>query len=248
MPFNTGDKHPDMGILNISLLIVALNLRARHRTFVRSRRFRIYPAVKRIVETVLSIIILILLAPMFLLITLAIRWDSSGSALFRQTRIGKNGKSFTCYKFRTMYEDIDRSAHDRFLAAYVNGHIKSGSNGRSVFKPIRDNQVTRVGRFLRKTSLDEAPQIINIVRGDMSFIGPRPNIAAEAEAYQDWHRKRLEVLPGITGLAQIHGRSSIPFDQIVRYDVEYVENESLKLDLHILWRTVPTVLFGNGAE
>jgi lipopolysaccharide/colanic/teichoic acid biosynthesis glycosyltransferase len=248
MPSNTGDKQPKMGILNISLLIVALNLRARHRSFTQSRRIRIYPVIKRIVETVLSVIVLILLAPMFLLITLAIRWDSPGSALFCQTRIGKNGKPFTCYKFRTMYEDIDRRAHDRFLAAYVNGDIHSGSNGRSVFKPIGDNQITRVGRFLRKTSLDEAPQIINIIRGDMSFIGPRPNIPTEVEAYQDWHRKRLEVLPGITGLAQIRGRSSIPFDQIVRYDVEYVESESLKMDLHILWHTVPTVLLGSGAE
>ena len=147
-----------------------------------------------------------------------------------------------------MYEDIDRKAHDRFLTAYVNGDIHAGSNGRSVFKPIGDKQITRVGRFLRKTSLDEAPQIINIIKGDMSFIGPRPNIPTEVEAYQDWHRKRLEVLPGITGLAQIRGRSSIPFDQIVRYDVEYVENESLKMDLHILWHTVPTVLLGSGAE
>ena len=248
MPSNTGDKQLIMGILNISLLIVALNLRARHKTLAGSRRLKIYSAVKRILETVLSIIILILLAPMFLLITLAIRWDSPGSALFRQTRVGKNGKPFTCYKFRTMYENIDRSTHNTFLAAYVNGEIQSGNNGHAVFKPIGESQITRVGRILRKTSLDEAPQIINIIKGDMSFIGPRPNIAAEVEAYKDWHRKRLEVLPGITGLAQIHGRSSIPFDQIVRYDVEYVENESLKLDFHILWRTVPTVLFGDGAE
>jgi lipopolysaccharide/colanic/teichoic acid biosynthesis glycosyltransferase len=236
-----------MGILNISLLIAVLNLRARG-TSVEICRRRIYPMVKRLLETVLSVVILILLAPLFLFVSFAIRWDSPGPALFRQVRVGKNGKPFTCYKFRTMHRDIDRSAHQAFMAAFISAETSHGANGKDVFKPARSDQITRVGRLLRKTSLDEFPQLLNIIRGEMSFIGPRPNVLTEVEAYKEWHHKRLQVLPGITGLAQINGRSSIPFDEIVRYDIEYVENETLMLDLHILVNTLPAVLHGNGAE
>jgi lipopolysaccharide/colanic/teichoic acid biosynthesis glycosyltransferase len=203
---------------------------------------------KRIAATILSMLLLMLLAPLFLVLTLAIRWDSSGPAFFRQTRIGKGGKPFRVFKFRTMYHNIDRSSHNAFLSAYINGEINQDQEGQPVFKPAQSDQITPVGRFLRKTSLDELPQLINILKGDMSFIGPRPNVAAEVEAYKDWHKKRLEVLPGITGIAQINGRSSIPFDQIVRYDIEYVETESLMTDLRVLWRTVPAVIWGHGAK
>jgi len=243
-----------MGFFNMSLLVVALNVRARNRNKINAvgafvfRRGRIYPIFKRVAETILSILLLILMAPLFLLLTLAIRWDSPGPALFRQTRIGKGGKAFTFYKFRTMFHDIDRSGHQTFLKAYVNGELASGTNGQNVYKPIQANQITRVGRILRKTSLDELPQLFNIIKGEMSFIGPRPNVPAEVEAYHDWHRKRLEVLPGITGLAQINGRSMIAFDQIVRYDIEYVENAGLLMDLKVLWYTLPAVLLGNGAK
>jgi lipopolysaccharide/colanic/teichoic acid biosynthesis glycosyltransferase len=233
-----------MGFFDASLLIAAFNLRARHRDTRRVCRVRIYPIVKRVLETLLSLLLLILLAPLFLLLTLAIRWDSSGSALFRQTRIGKYGKPFILYKFRSMHVDIDRTAHQAFLTAFVNGEVAEDD----VYKPIQTNQVTRVGQFLRKTSLDELPQLINIIKGEMSFIGPRPNVPAEVEAYRDWHRKRLEVLPGVTGLAQIKGRSSIPFDHIVNYDIEYIENESLMTDLKILLQTIPAVMGGNGAK
>jgi lipopolysaccharide/colanic/teichoic acid biosynthesis glycosyltransferase len=147
-----------------------------------------------------------------------------------------------------MFHDIDRSGHQDFLKAYVNGELASGTNGQNMYKPIQANQITHVGRILRKTSLDELPQLFNILKGEMSFIGPRPNIPAEVEAYQEWHRKRLEVLPGITGLAQINGRSTIAFDQIVRYDIEYVENASLLMDLKVAWRTIPAALLGKGAK
>ena len=244
-----------MGYFNTSLLVAAINIRARHRTrfhlrkiSIPRRKTRIYPVVKRIAGAILSIILLILLAPFFFLVTLAIRLDSPGPALFRQTRIGKGGKPFAFYKFRTMHHDIDRKAHEAFMAAYVNGKIRQDTHEQTVFKPAKDDQITRVGRFLRKTSLDELPQLLNIAKGEMSFIGPRPNVPAEVEAYQGWHRKRLDVLPGVTGLAQINGRSSIPFDQIVRYDVEYVENESLRMDLTVLWRTIPVVVLRRGAK
>jgi lipopolysaccharide/colanic/teichoic acid biosynthesis glycosyltransferase len=237
-----------MEFINTSLLIVALNLRARRRTGIQPHEFRVYPIVKRVVECALSIVLLLLLSPLFLFFTLAIRWDSAGPALYRQIRIGKGGKPFTFFKFRSMYQDIDRNRHQAFLKAFVNGQIKEDATEQQVFKPIQAAQITRVGSFLRKTSLDELPQLINIIKGDMSFIGPRPNVLAEVEAYKDWHNKRLQVLPGITGLAQVNGRSSIPFDQIVRYDIEYVEQESLMMDLTVLWRTIPVVLRGNGAK
>jgi lipopolysaccharide/colanic/teichoic acid biosynthesis glycosyltransferase len=149
-----------------------------------------------------------------------------------------------------MYTNIDRNGHEAFLKAFVNGHAGEGAdaNEHQDFKPIKTNQVTSVGRFLRRTSLDELPQLINIIKGDMSFIGPRPNVPVEVREYKDWHKRRLRVLPGITGLAQINGRSKISFDQIVRYDLEYVENESLVLDLQVLWRTVPAVLKAKGAR
>lgn len=214
------------------------------------RKARVYPAVKRAAEIVLAFLLLLLFMPFFLLLAVLIQLDSPGSVLFRQTRVGKNGRPFTFYKFRSMYKDIDRNSHQAFMKAFVNGHADKDADGSEPqdFKPIKFNQITNVGRFLRKTSLDEVPQLINIIKGDMSFIGPRPNLPAEVEEYKDWHMRRLDVLPGITGLAQINGRSEISFDQIVHYDLEYVEKESLMLDLQVLLRTVPTVLKGNGAR
>jgi lipopolysaccharide/colanic/teichoic acid biosynthesis glycosyltransferase len=187
------------------------------------------------------------LLPIGLIIALAIRLDSPGPVFFVQERVGKGGRSFKMIKFRTMHIKIDDSSHRLFMQQYINGQISTNGN-LQVFKPFKANQVTRIGRLLRKTSLDELPQIINVLKGEMSLVGPRPNVRWEVEAYHGWHVERLEVLPGITGLAQVRGRSGITFDQIVRYDVEYIEQQSLKLDLLILWWTFASVLFGGGAE
>lgn len=212
------------------------------------RRVRIYPQLKRAVEFVLALLLLVVLSPVFLVLALAVRLNSPGPIFFRQTRIGKNGKPFTFYKFRSMYVDIDRSSHEAYMKAFVHGRNGKNGSGYQDFKPIRDSQVTKVGRLLRKSSLDELPQLFNIIKGDMSIIGPRPNVIAEVEEYKDWHWRRLDVLPGVTGLAQVNGRSCISFDQIVGYDLEYVENESLMLDLKVLLGTVPAVLKGHGAR
>lgn len=220
---------------------IAADLRAH-------RRIRIYRIIKRFGERVLALAFLILVAPLLLLLATLVRLNSSGPVLFRQTRIGKDGKPFICYKLRSLYVDVDNTAHVAFLKAFVDNDIQEIEVGQAVFKPVKPNQVTAVGRFLRKTSLDELPQLVNIFKGDMSFIGPRPNIPGEVEAYKDWQKRRLEVLPGITGLAQVNGRSSIPFDRIARYDIEYVDNESLPLDVKILLQTVPLVLRGKGAK
>lgn len=220
---------------------VAADRRARRGT-------RVYPIVKRFVETILALILLILLAPLLLLLSAAVRLNSPGPTIFRQVRIGRDGKPFTCYKFRSMYSGIDSSTHLAFLSAFVKNDLTGVADDQPIFKPVKSDQVTAVGRFLRKSSLDELPQLINVIKGDMSFIGPRPNVPAEVEAYQSWHRRRLEIMPGITGLAQVNGRSGISFDQIVEYDIAYIENESLMLDLRILRQTVPLVLRGKGAK
>jgi lipopolysaccharide/colanic/teichoic acid biosynthesis glycosyltransferase len=146
-----------------------------------------------------------------------------------------------------MSHNVDDSAHRKFMQAFVRGDIGKGSDGTVVYKPFSESQVTRVGRLLRKASLDELPQLFNILKGEMSLVGPRPNVPYEVEAYKEWHKERLSVLPGITGLAQVRGRSSIDFDRIARYDIEYTRRMSLGLDLKILIDTVVSVFKCNGA-
>jgi lipopolysaccharide/colanic/teichoic acid biosynthesis glycosyltransferase len=193
---------------------------------------------------------LVLLWPFLLLIALLVRLDSRGPALFVQQRIGKDGRPFRLYKFRTMSHDLDDSAHRVFMQAFVRGEMDGSSAAPStgVFKPFARSEVTRIGSILRKTSLDELPQLANVLIGQMSLVGPRPNVPWEVEAYHAWHRERLNVLPGLTGLAQVNGRSAIDFDTIVHHDVEYVRNVSLALDLRILLKTVLLVISGKGTH
>jgi len=186
---------------------------------------------------------------LIVLFTIAIVLDSPGSPFFIQERVGKNGRRFRMYKFRSMKHDYDEPNHRLFMQAFVAGKDIVGTNNPAdaTNKPPINNYITRVGSILRKTSLDELPQIINVLKGEMSLIGPRPNVTWEVEKYKDWHYERLKVLPGITGLAQVRGRSNITFDEIVRNDIEYIENQSLKFDLQILWWTLLAVVDGNGA-
>jgi undecaprenyl-phosphate galactose phosphotransferase len=206
-----------------------------------------YSTTKRVLELICCLLMVPFFVPLTLLIAIIIRLDSSGPIFFTQERIGKGGRPFKMLKFRTMHHDIDRTAHQAFMKAFVNGNPKV-KDGREVFKPFEKNQVTSVGRILRKTSLDELPQLINVLRGEMSLVGPRPNVSWEVAEYQGWHKERLEVLPGITGLAQVRGRSGIIFDEIVQYDIEYIKKQSLRLDLQILWWTFVSVLFRKGAH
>lgn len=184
-------------------------------------------------------------------IALVIVLDSPGSPIFVQERVGKDRQLFRLYKFRTMRCDYDDSNDRAFMQAFVAGQL-SDTNKRkgerdALFKPIKTHDITRVGRALRKASLDELPQIMNILKGEMSLVGPRPNVPWEVDSYHEWHFERLSVLPGITGLAQIHGRSTISFDDIAKYDVLYVRNLSIGMDLQIIWQTFWTVLIGDGA-
>jgi len=230
---------------------------------------REYQIAKRVLDLVLCLLILPVAIPLMAICALAICIDSRGPALFIQERVGKGGRHFRMYKFRTMRHNLDDTGHRTFMKAFVNGRIGGegdsnkghrvhkkapvnvtfGTNGNGkIYKPIQASQITRVGRILRKTSLDELPQILNVLRGEMRLVGPRPNVPWEVEEYRPWHHERLEVLPGITGLAQVRGRSGISFDRIVQYDIEYVEKQSLAFDLKILWWTVSSVFCGLGAS
>jgi lipopolysaccharide/colanic/teichoic acid biosynthesis glycosyltransferase len=208
-----------------------------------------YRTIKRAFELVLCLIAAPVLIPCGLIIVILILLDSPGPALFVQKRIGKGGRPFKIIKFRTMHHDIDKSAHQAYMKQFVNGNLTTEKKEEDqVFKPFTANQVTRAGRILRKTSLDELPQLINVFRGEMSLVGPRPNVPWEVQEYLGWHVERLEVPPGITGLAQVRGRSSITFDDIVRHDIEYIKNQSLLFDLRIIWWTVTSILFSKGAK
>jgi lipopolysaccharide/colanic/teichoic acid biosynthesis glycosyltransferase len=205
-------------------------------------------AVRQILNFILCLVFVPILLVLMAVITIAIKLDSPGPAFFVQERIGRHGRRFRIYKFRTLSHNHDTQADRAFMQAYISGKVAgSGAPARPRYKPDNRGRITRLGHFLRKTSLDEIPQIINILRGEMSLIGPRPNIPWEVDVYQWWHVERLKVLPGITGLAQVKGRSNLSFDKLVRYDIYYVRNQSLILDLKILWWTVLAVLLGRGA-
>jgi exopolysaccharide biosynthesis polyprenyl glycosylphosphotransferase len=190
----------------------------------------------------------IVILPVVLVLALLVRFSSPGPVLFRQVRIGKGGRPFTFFKFRSMRADSDDSAH----RAYVSDLVRNGAaastdgSGRRVYKLVDDARVTAVGNFLRRTSLDELPQLINVLRGEMSLVGPRPCVPFEYELYRDWQKRRLDVTPGMTGLWQVTGRSFVGFEDMVLLDLFYIANWSLGTDLKLLWRTVPVVIWGRG--
>ena len=193
---------------------------------------------RRIFDFAGSLVWIVLLSPLFLLVWVLIRLDSPGAALYRQVRCGMNGRKFTFYKFRSMKVGAEKAKKELM-------HLNEMSG--PVFKIKNDPRVTRVGRFLRKTSLDELPQLFNVLRGDMSFVGPRPLPAEEVEKIKGWQRRRLSMKPGITGLWQVSGRNQVDFHDWVKLDLEYIDNWSLWLDLKILLKTIPAVLSGKGA-
>lgn len=204
---------------------------------------------KRIVDITLSILGGIVLLPLLASIALAIKLTSRGPVLYKQKRVGRNGKEFTFFKFRSMYPDNDDRAHRKYVEALMRGE-PAGVNprGEKVYKMVNDPRITPVGRFLRATSLDEFPQLWNVIRGDMSLVGPRPCLPYEWELYEDWQRPRLDVLPGITGLWQVSGRSQVPFEEMVLLDLHYIANWSLSLDMALLFKTVPVVINGSGGH
>jgi exopolysaccharide biosynthesis polyprenyl glycosylphosphotransferase len=194
--------------------------------------------ITRFVDVTLSCLIIVLGFPLWLCIAIAIRLNSPGPIIYKQTRIGKNGQPFKICKFRSMYKDADK-----MLAALMAYNEAQGP----LFKIREDPRITPVGKFLRRTSLDEFPQLINVLKGEMSLVGPRPPLPHEVAKYEEWHKGRLAIKPGLTGLWQVRGRSDLSFDEGVLMDLYYIENWSLRLYFQILLRTIPVVLFSRGA-
>ena len=205
-------------------------------------------SLKRAIDILGSALLLILCLPMFVVIAIAVKVTSKGPVFFQQQRVGRYGRHFTFLKFRSMRDHNDHSDHRQYVTQLIAGNaeqIAQNGSGEGVYKLANDSRVTPLGRFLRKTSLDELPQFLNVLRGEMSLVGPRPPIPYEVAAYQTWHRRRvLQVKPGITGLWQVTGRSRVSFDEMVRLDLQYANFWSLWLDFKILMRTPAAVIKG----
>jgi lipopolysaccharide/colanic/teichoic acid biosynthesis glycosyltransferase len=204
-------------------------------------------AAKRAFDVIAAVVGLIVLSPLFALVALAIKRDSAGPVFFRQERLGKGGRPFVFYKFRTMADGNDPSIHREYVTSLIRSESEELKGQTGAFKIEADPRVTRFGHILRRTSLDELPQLINVVLGDMSLVGPRPPIGYEVELYGPRERARLDVLPGITGLWQVSGRSQKTYQEMVDLDLRYIETWSLPLDLQILGKTVFVVLGRKGA-
>jgi len=207
--------------------------------------------VKRLVDIAGSMALLLLFLPLFLAIAIAIKLTSRGPVLFKQVRLGQYGKKFTFLKFRSMYVNNDSSIHEQYVKRFMAGGANDTAhvNGnQKVYKLTADPRITPIGRFIRKTSLDELPQFWNVLIGEMSLVGPRPPVMYEYEGYRLWHKQRLAaVKPGITGLWQVDGRSRVKFDDMVRLDIRYARTRSFWLDLKILLQTPRAVVSGDGA-
>jgi lipopolysaccharide/colanic/teichoic acid biosynthesis glycosyltransferase len=214
---------------------------------------------KRCLDVILAGLLLILLLPLILIIAVLIKLDSPGPVLFTQERVGAKRqwlgrqaiwiiRNFTLYKFRSMVQNADSSVHEAYIRDFVEGRVRPSSESGGKFKLTNDPRVTRIGRLLRKFSLDELPQLLNVLKGDMSLVGPRPVPPYEVACYGNGHHKRLAALPGITGYWQVKGRCQVTFKEMIRMDLEYIRNASLWFDLKILFLTIPAVLSRRGAE
>lgn len=214
-------------------------------------RGRTYPILKRALDIFGSLAGMLFFAPLSIVIAIAIKLSSRGPVLFRQQRFGENLKPFIFYKFRSMRVNGDETIHKAYVTRFIAGAFDiqtAAVNERAIFKLTNDPRVTSVGKFLRRTSLDELPQLWNVLRGEMSLVGPRPCLGYELEQYQPWHTLRLmNVKPGMTGLWQISGRSLVGFDEMVKLDLAYAKQRSLWLDIKILVKTPSAVISGFGA-
>ncbi len=217
---------------------------------IQKKRF--YLIVKRGIDIIGALVGLTLFGPLMVIVAIAIKIDSPGPVFFVQKAIGRDGKPFNMIKFRSMVHGADNTEHRRFTEAFVRGEETGRAidprTGQPVYKIVNDPRITRVGRFLRRTGLDEGPQFFNVLKGDMSLVGPRPPLPYEYSLYDDWAKQRLLVRPGITGLHQIRKRSRANFREMVETDLEYIENMSLWLDLKLLLMTIPVItIMGKGA-
>lgn len=217
---------------------------------------RTYLFLKRAMDIVLSLFLLLVLSPVMLLVALAIVIDSRGPVIFSQARVlgdqslgddHPEARTFKFLKFRSMYQDADQELHRLYMEQLINGKAEC-SGRKKLYKLDDDPRITRVGRILRKTSLDELPQLLNILRGEMSFVGPRPAIPYEVCQYKPWYNYRLTVTQGLTGLWQVRGRNELSFEEMMRLDIEYARKRSLWFDIKILTATIPAVLSARGVR
>jgi len=221
-----------------------------------------YYLIKRLVDLIIAVTLLVVLSPLMLVIAILIYLESGGPVIFTQERVGSNRwthagfsywqrSRFTCFKFRTMVNNADDSLHRSYVKALINNdhkHMAELQGEKTVSrKLVHDPRVTRLGKLLRKSSLDELPQFWNVIKGDMSLVGPRPPVLYEVDEYEPWHLQRLEALPGLTGLWQVSGRSSMDFDDAVRLDIQYINNRSFIQDMKIILRTPIAIITTRGA-
>jgi exopolysaccharide biosynthesis polyprenyl glycosylphosphotransferase len=207
----------------------------------------VFNKIKHGLDALAALVMFLLLLPVFLLISFAIKVNSKGPVFYRATAVGKDGKGFTMYKFRSMQINHSNEIHKNYVTKLIKGEICKEEQKDGILKVTDDPRVTSVGRILRKFSLDELPQLINVLKGDMSLVGPRPCLPYEHEIYKDWHKKRLSIRPGITCLWQVAGRSEVAFEDMVLLDLYYIYNRSLLMDMNILYETVFAVLGKHGA-
>src|SRR5829696_2953045 len=205
-------------------------------------------ALRRVLDLVVATAVVVLLAPVLIAIALAIRLDSPGPAFFRQRRVGLGREQFTVFKFRSMHSEADPESHREYVTALINGGEESDGRRGDLYKLTIDDRITRSGHWIRAWSLDELPQLFNVIAGDMSLVGPRPAIPYEVSEYPAWYMRRFDVKPGLTGLWQVNGRNERSYEEMVRLDIEYAERRSLLLDLSILARTPWTVISRRGVS
>jgi lipopolysaccharide/colanic/teichoic acid biosynthesis glycosyltransferase len=206
-----------------------------------------YLRLKRLLDLGLTLLILPLLCLIVVIVGLAIRLDSEGPIFFRQKRVGLYGEEFTMYKFRSMYVNGSDRIHQETIRRYIQGEKLNGhSSGNNAYKLENDPRITRVGRFIRKTSIDELPQFFNVLRGEMSLVGPRPPIEYETKLYNDRAWLRLSGKPGLTGPWQVYGRSAVPFDEMVEMDIAYLRNQSILEDIKLIVLTIPVMILARG--
>lgn len=217
-------------------------------TEVRRRESVAVTVATRALDMTIAGLVLLVLVPVLAVTALAVRMSSPGPVLFRQRRLGRGMRPFTVLKFRTMRADADAALHREYVKSLLGNETEAAQNAPEggLYKLVIDPRVTRVGRFLRSWSLDEVPQLINVLRGEMSLVGPRPVIEYEVEQYPDWYLRRFAVKPGLTGLWQVSGRNETTYEEMVRFDIEYAERRSLWLDLRILARTALVVVRRQG--
>ena len=206
-----------------------------------------YLLIKRLLDMMIALGLILLFGPLMLVIALGIRISSPGPILYRQKRIGKNGKPFAMLKFRSMQVNNNPDLHRQYVQKLIKENTQPCDLGKYSLKILADPRITGMGKYLRKFSLDELPQFFNVLKGEMSIVGPRPPLPYEYGVYQGWHKQRLEVLPGITGLWQVNAHNAVSFDDMVRLDIEYIQSMSLWLDLKIMFLTPVEMIRGKGA-